>query len=127
MTAAPILLVGLDSDVAPNVIAPLRAGGYQVQIGSVADIKARAWSAVISGPAVAGLGGLNLLAALADSAQHAPPLLLLGEPAAIAGLESGAHCRTLAQPFEPTELLNAVQVLLASAAGSPSSSSGGAC
>ena len=110
--AAPILLIGLDSDVAPDVIAPLRAGGYQVQIGTPADIKRRAWAAVISGPSAAGLGALDLLAALTSSARSAPALLVVGHREEVTGLEHGAHFHTLCHPFDPADLLGAVRALV---------------
>jgi cellulose synthase/poly-beta-1,6-N-acetylglucosamine synthase-like glycosyltransferase len=109
---APILLIGLNSDVAPDVIAPLRAGGYQVQLGTAADIKRRSWTAVISSPAAAGLGALDLLAALASSSHGATPLLVIGQAKDIAGLAHGANIRTLCHPFAATELLDLVGALL---------------
>lgn len=109
---APILLIGLDSNVAPDVVAPLRAGGYQVQIGTPADIKSGAWAAVISGPAAAGLGALDLLAALSSSAAGAPALLVVGHSEEVAGLEHGAQFRTLSHPFNPADLVAAVRALV---------------
>lgn len=109
--AAPILLIGLDSDVAPDVIAPLRAAGYRVQIGTTADIKECFWAAVISGPSAGGLGALELLAALASSVHGTPPLMVVGHAAEIAELEHGAQFRTLSHPFDPVTLVKAVRSL----------------
>lgn len=110
-TTAPILLIGLDSDVAPNVIGPLLAAGYQLQLGTPADIKTQEWAAVICEPSASGLGPLELLAALAASEHGAPPLLVVGHPKEIDAMEEGTHIRTLCYPFADKDLIDAVSTL----------------
>ena len=111
-TAGPgrhVLVVGLSSRVATDVIAPLVAAGYEVQLGSPADLGQRRWLAVLSAPAIPGLGGMELLAALRAGPQPAPPLLLVGaaDLLPLSGRPGsgvpGLEC--LAWPFSPQALV----------------------
>lgn len=107
-----VLLLGLASDMAGDVVAPLAAAGLRPQLGTVADVTGRSWSLVISAPAIRGLDSMELLAAL-RSATPAPPLLLVGRAAELPPAGAGPlRIECLPWPFEPDELVGRVQQLL---------------
>jgi cellulose synthase/poly-beta-1,6-N-acetylglucosamine synthase-like glycosyltransferase len=108
-----VLVIGLGSAVATDVIAPLVAAGYEVQLGAAADLGRRRWTAVLGAPAMPGLGGMELLAALREGPQPAPPLLLVGPAGQLpfsgrpgSGVP-GLEC--LAWPFSPEALVTRVR------------------
>jgi len=108
-----VLVIGLSSRVAADVIAPLVAAGYEVQLGSPADVGKRHWAAVLSSPSSPGLGSMELLAALRAGPQPAPPLLLVDaahllphRPHPGSGV-CGLEC--LAWPFSPEALVTRVR------------------
>ena len=109
----PLLIIGLASNVATDVIAPLIAAGYQVRLGGPADLPRRRWQLVLSAPAVPGMGSIELLAALREGHQPQPGLLLIG-PASLLphNSTSGASAQSLAWPFEPQQLVARVQQML---------------
>lgn len=107
-----VLLIGLASDLAGEVVAPLAAAGLRPQLGTVADVTARRWSLVISAPAIPGLDSMELLAAL-RSATPAPPLLLVGRAAELPAAGAGPlRIECLPWPFASAELVGRVQQLL---------------
>lgn len=107
-----VLLIGLASDMAGDVLAPLAAAGLHPQLGTVADVTDGPWSLVISAPAIRGLGSMDLLAAL-RSATPAPPLLLIGRAAELPPPAAGPlRIECLPWPFQPEELVSQVQQLL---------------
>lgn len=114
-TLGHVLLVGLASDVAGEVVAPLVAAGLQPRLGAVADVAARRWSLVISAPAIRGMGSMELLAALRNGPQPAPPLLLVGQPQELPqGAARGGPLRIecLPLPVDARRLVGSVQELL---------------
>lgn len=116
---AEVLLIGLASDVAGEVIAPLGAAGLRPRLGGVADVASRRWALIVSAPAIRGLGSMELLAALRSGPQPAPPLLLVGRPDELPPVARSGPLRIecLALPLEPQRLVGCVQDLLAEAAG----------
>ena len=115
-----VLLVGLASDVAGEVLAPVAAAGLRPRLGAVADVASRRWSLIISAPAIPGLDSMELLAALRSGPQPAPPLLLVGRPDELppAAARTGLlRIECLPLPLEPQRLVGCVQRLLAEAAG----------
>lgn len=110
--AAPLLLVGLASDVAADVISPLVAAGYTVRLGSPSDVAGTPWGLVICAPSLPGVGAMDLLASLRDNATG---LLVVGTHAqlkmAAPVYPSGAQAwqlRQLAWPFESAALVSCV-------------------
>jgi cellulose synthase/poly-beta-1,6-N-acetylglucosamine synthase-like glycosyltransferase len=107
-----VLLIGMASDMAGDVVAPLEAAGLRPQLGTVADVIGRPWSLIISAPAIRGLGSMELLAAL-RSTTPAPPLLLVARAAELPPADAGPlWIECLPWPFQPEELVGRVQQLL---------------
>jgi cellulose synthase/poly-beta-1,6-N-acetylglucosamine synthase-like glycosyltransferase/GGDEF domain-containing protein len=115
-TRESVLLAGLGSRMAIDVLAPLVAAGYDVRIGSVADVRCARWGLVVSAPSNAGLGSMELLAALNEDPQPAPPLLLVAERHLLPA-ESAEPSRVacLAWPFAPQVLVGKVANVMRSA------------
>ncbi|MEO8654307.1 MAG: glycosyltransferase [Ramlibacter sp.] len=112
-TPAPVLIVGLDSDVVGDVIAPLEAAGYPVRLGTPSDLARSRWGLVISAPAIPGLGAMELLAALrSQRTDGAAGLLLVGSAQQLEGAAQGPGVQHLAWPFEPGELVALAQSML---------------
>ncbi len=112
-TPAPVLIVGLASDVVTDVVAPLEAAGYPVRLGTPADLMRRSWGLVISSPAIPGMGAMELLAALrGHDGDAAPGLLLVGSAQQLQGAASVQSVQHLAWPFAPAELVAVVQSML---------------
>nr|WP_236589263.1 glycosyltransferase [Ramlibacter aurantiacus] len=120
-TRLPLLLVGLGSDTASDVIAPLAAAGYTVRLGGPLDLtRGGPWGLVIAAPSIPGMGSLELLSALRGEETPAAGGLLVigpGEQLAASGAlreaqPGGPHVRGLAWPFEPTQLVGRVQSML---------------
>lgn len=109
----PLLVLGLTSDIATDVIAPLIAAGYHVKLGNTADLPRRQWRLVLSAPNMPGQGSLELLAALREG-QNPPPKLLLVGPAELLpkNVEDEADAQCFAWPFEPQQLITRVQQML---------------
>jgi len=111
-TRGPVLLVGLSSRIVSDALAPLVAAGYDVRLGSAEELRAQRWSLVISAPANAGLGSMELLTGLREGPQPAPPLLLLesaellSDAAASAATATRVEC--LPWPFTPQALVRKV-------------------
>ena len=97
-----VLLLGLPSNVVADVLAPLVAAGFDVQIGAVADVARQPWKLVVSGPANAGLGSMELVASM-QALLVTPRLLVVGSSEALPPPQLGVQC--LAWPFEPTDLV----------------------
>lgn len=109
----PLLIIGLASNVAADVIAPLIAAGYQIKLGNVSDLQRCRWQLVLSAPNVPGLGSLELLAALREGHNPPPELLLIGPAQSLPknkANQSGTQC--LAWPFEPQQLVARVRRML---------------
>jgi cellulose synthase/poly-beta-1,6-N-acetylglucosamine synthase-like glycosyltransferase/GGDEF domain-containing protein len=112
-TPAPVLIVGLGSDVVGDVIAPLEAAGYHARLGTPSDLAAGRWGLVISAPSIPGLGAMELLAALrSQDADTAAGLLLVGTPQQLEGAAQGQGVQHLAWPFESRALVALVQSML---------------
>jgi cellulose synthase/poly-beta-1,6-N-acetylglucosamine synthase-like glycosyltransferase/GGDEF domain-containing protein len=112
-SATPVLIVGLDSEVVTDVIAPLVAAGYQARLGTPADLARSRWDMVISAPSIPGLGAMDLLAALRKpGADGAAGLLLVGTAQELAGAAQGQGVQHLVWPFESQELVARVQSML---------------
>jgi len=114
--AAEVLLVGLASDLAGDVLAPVAAAGLRPQLGTVDDVASRRWGLIISAPSIRGLGSMDLLAALRSGPQPAPPLLLVGRAdqlPPVAPAEGALRIAHLAWPFRPERLVARVQRLVA--------------
>lgn len=111
-----ILLVGFNSAVAMDILAPLVAAGYDVRLGSAANLREGRWGLVVSGPANAGLGSMELLAALREGPQPAPPLLLVAAadqlPEPSPGGRGLPQVACLAWPSAPHALVRTVGELL---------------
>jgi cellulose synthase/poly-beta-1,6-N-acetylglucosamine synthase-like glycosyltransferase len=105
--AGAVLLLGLASDIVAEVISPLVAAGFDVKLGTPADITSRPWSVIVSAPTLAGVGSLELVAQLAGL-EPRPVLLLVTQGGSVAA--GGAE--TIARPFDPSELVARVQLLL---------------
>jgi cellulose synthase/poly-beta-1,6-N-acetylglucosamine synthase-like glycosyltransferase/GGDEF domain-containing protein len=110
-TRASVLVVGLDSIIVTDVLAPLVAAGYDVRIGTVADVRSSDWGLVVSAPAHAGMESMELLAALREGPQPPPPLLLVAPPHLLPSAQGGAAA-CLAWPFEPPSIVSRVAELL---------------
>lgn len=117
-TRGPVLLVGLSSRIASDALAPLVAAGYDVRLGSAEDVRAQRWSLVVSAPAIAGLGSMELLTAMREGPQPAPPLLLVDSaellPDAAAGAATASRVDCLPWPFAPQVLVRKVAAILRS-------------
>lgn len=117
-TQAPILIIGLGSQVVADVLSPLIAAGYPVRIGNTKDVNAVPWSLVISAPSIPGMGAIELLAALQQSGNGTPPPLLIisrgGEDPAAEVAPSADGVGRLVWPFEATELVQRVGFMTAS-------------
>lgn len=114
----PVLIIGLGSQVVPDVLSPLIAAGYPVRLGNIKDVSAVPWSLVISAPSIPGMGAIELLAALQQSGNGNPPPLLIisqgsDDPAAEAAPRADGVGR-LVWPFEATELVQRVALMTAS-------------
>jgi cellulose synthase/poly-beta-1,6-N-acetylglucosamine synthase-like glycosyltransferase/GGDEF domain-containing protein len=109
-TRESILVVGLGSAIVTDVLAPLVAAGYDVQLGTVADVRSAPWGLVVSAPSNAGMDSMELLAALREGPQPPPTLLLVAAPQLLAAPQRDATTACLPWPFEP-------QVLVAQVAG----------
>jgi cellulose synthase/poly-beta-1,6-N-acetylglucosamine synthase-like glycosyltransferase len=121
---APLLLLGLDSAVVTDVISPLVAAGYPVRIGTVADLARGPWRLVVSGPALPGLGAMELVTSLRPNDDSAAPGLLVVGSAAQQPVAANAvpGVQRLVWPFEPEALVACVQGMLgATEVVSPSS------
>jgi cellulose synthase/poly-beta-1,6-N-acetylglucosamine synthase-like glycosyltransferase/GGDEF domain-containing protein len=105
-SAGAVLLLGLSSDVVADVIAPLVAAGFEVKLGSPAELPARPWSAVVSAPALPGVGSLELIAQL-EALQPRPLLLVVTRE----GQSSPSGTEAIEWPFAPHELVSRVQML----------------
>ena len=114
-----VLLVGLGSRVAADALAPLVAAGYQVQLGSVADLLQGQWDLVVSAPAIAGLGSMELLTALREGPQPAPSVLLVAPTDLLPRAASAAGVACLPWPFAPQVLVGKVGELLHKASPAP--------
>lgn len=127
----PILLIGFDSDIVGELLAPLTAAGLPLRLGTPGDVARGQWAVVIAPPQMAGLGGLDLLAGRVRSGGEAAPLLLVGTEEQFARLEpvsAGARVGRLARPFAPHALVEAVQAMRRrsdAAPGSPVSARSG--
>ncbi len=75
-SAGSVLLMGLSSEIVAEVIAPLVAAGFDVKLGSPADLPTRPWSIVVSPPALPGLGAMELVTQL-GALDPAPRLLVV--------------------------------------------------
>lgn len=115
-TGPSILVIGLGSDRVADVVAPLAAAGFSLRVGSVADVAGQPWALVISPPSIAGLAGLQLLAAM--SAPQAPRWLVLGDAGQLPA--APRRVQALAWPVAAQSLVGAVQDLLRAAADAPS-------
>lgn len=109
----PILVVGLASDRVADILAPLAAAGFQMRLGAVADVATQPWALVVSPPAVPGLAGIQLQAAMA--APGAPPWLVVGEPGRLPPPRPGV--RPLPWPARAEALVGIVQDLVSGADG----------
>jgi cellulose synthase/poly-beta-1,6-N-acetylglucosamine synthase-like glycosyltransferase len=113
--SAPVLVAGLGSEVAMDVVSALSAAGFPLRLGSLSDLAGGPWSLVVCTPALPGLGGLQLLTARGGSSATAPVLLIGREsefaPEGAAGLPP--LVRQLAWPFDPEQLVGTVEHLLA--------------
>ena len=110
-TTAPVLIIGLDSEIVTDVVAPLVAAGYQTRLGTPADLARSRWGLVISAPSIPGLGAMELLAAL-RSTDGCAGLLLVGTAQQLAGAAQGQGVQHLVWPFESQELVARVQSML---------------
>lgn len=97
-----VLLTDLPSNILADVLAPLVAAGFDVQIGSPADLPGSPWKLVVSGPAMPGLTSMEFVAKL-QSMEAAPRLLLVGAPETLPMPQPGIQC--LAWPFESRDLV----------------------
>jgi cellulose synthase/poly-beta-1,6-N-acetylglucosamine synthase-like glycosyltransferase/GGDEF domain-containing protein len=107
----PVLLVGFDSDVVGELLAPLSAAGLPLRLGTPGDVAHGPWTLVVAPPQMAGLGGLELLAGRTQQAGGLSPLLLVGTDEQFARLEptaADARIGRLSRPFAPEALVEAV-------------------
>lgn len=105
--AGAVLLMGLASNVAAEVIAPLVAAGFDVKLGSPDDLGSRQWSLVVCPPALPGIGALDLVARL-GACRPEPALLVVGT-----GDPPPDQAATyLRWPFDARSLVGRVQLLL---------------
>jgi len=106
-SAGCVLLMGLSSEIVAEVIAPLVAAGFDVKLGSPADLPARPWSIVISPPALPGLGAMELVTQL-GALDPAPRLLVVSSASTPAqpGVES------LTWPFAADALVARAQEMV---------------
>jgi cellulose synthase/poly-beta-1,6-N-acetylglucosamine synthase-like glycosyltransferase/GGDEF domain-containing protein len=112
-TPAPVLIIGLDSDVVTDVIAPLVAAGYHARLGTPADLARSRWGLVVSAPSIPGLGAMELLAALRDQGDDAAAgLLLVGTAQQLEGAAQGPGVQHLVWPFESRDLVALAQSML---------------
>jgi cellulose synthase/poly-beta-1,6-N-acetylglucosamine synthase-like glycosyltransferase/GGDEF domain-containing protein len=107
-----VLLVGFGSRVATDVLAPLVAAGYDVQLGSVADLRQGLWDLVVSAPAIAGMGSMELLTALREGPQPAPGVLLVAPADLLPPTDAAGGVAELPWPFAPQLLVAKVSELL---------------
>lgn len=115
-TPAPVLIIGLDSEVVTDVIAPLVAAGYQARLGAPADLARSRWGLVVSAPSIPGLGAMELLAALRTSGTDGSAgLLLIGSAQQLTGAAQGQGVQHLVWPFQSQELVALVQSMLSPA------------
>jgi cellulose synthase/poly-beta-1,6-N-acetylglucosamine synthase-like glycosyltransferase/GGDEF domain-containing protein len=113
ITTTPVLIVGLGSEVVTDVIAPLEAAGYQIRLGTPADLSRSSWRLVISAPSIPGMGAMELLAALRKpDSDGSAGLLLVGTAQQLAGAAQGPGVQHLVCPFESHELVARVQSML---------------
>ncbi|WP_394755928.1 glycosyltransferase [Rhodoferax sp.] len=109
-TTTPVLIIGLDSEIVTDVVAPLVAAGYQTRLGTPTDLTRSRWDLVISAPSIPGLGAMELLAALRrPGADGSASLLLVGTAQQLAGAAQGQGVQHLVRPFESHELVALVQ------------------
>lgn len=106
-SAGSVLLMGLSSEIVAEVIAPLVAAGFNVKLGSPADLSSRLWSIVVSAPALPGLGALALVAQL-DAMNPAPRLLIVGR----APIPVQAGVDSLTWPFTAAMLVAHVREIV---------------
>ena len=118
--SSAVLLVGLDSDILSDVIAPLKAAGYSIRLGAPADLAGGQYRLVISAPAIPGLGAMDLLAAIYRPGRSgSSKLLVVGSglqfssstPSASATSEV-VGVQRLIWPFRPSELVERVEEML---------------
>lgn len=102
MERGSVLLLGLASDVAADVISPLVAAGFDVQIGGTQDLHRKPWRLVVAGPASPGLAGMEVASALAHLDPR-PLLLVVGRAEELPVPGPGTIC--LPTPFQPSELV----------------------
>ncbi|MES2980436.1 MAG: glycosyltransferase [Pseudomonadota bacterium] len=116
--AEHLLLIGFDSAIVVDLIAPLTAAGYAIKMGTPGDIAARPWVLVLCAPAIPGMGALDLLAALRDAATTTMAgLLVVGSTADLARSPAspeadGAGIQRLVWPFRPEQLVGTVQAMV---------------
>lgn len=109
----PILLIGFDSEVVGELLAPLSAAGFKLRMGGPRDAATGDWCLIIAPPQVPGLGGLDLAAARQGAHLREAPLLLVGRPEEFDLLGAGdASVARLERPFLPTQLIEQVLRLL---------------
>ena len=118
-----MLVVGFDSGILSDVIAPLISAGYPVRIGSPADLLDGQWRLVISAPSIPGAGAMDLLAAMHQSGPGGSSRLLLvgsadqlsssttltSSPSSLVGVQR------LVWPFRASEMVDRVQEMLRAA------------
>ena len=130
-TADEVLLVGFDSDIVGELLAPLTAAGLPLRLGTPGDVAQGPWALVIAPPQMVGLGGLELLVGRMQPGGSPSPLLLVGTYDQFAHLEppdAGARVGRLVRPFPPQALVQAAQAMRRlpnSVSGSPVSAPGG--
>ena len=118
--SSAVLLIGLDSDVLSDVIAPLKAAGYSIRLGAPADMAGGQYRLVISAPAIPGLGAMDLLAAICSPGQSVSSRLLVvgstlqfsSSTALTSATSDGVSVQRLLWPFRPSELVERVQEML---------------
>ena len=118
--SSAVLLVGLDSDILSDVIAPLKAAGYSIRLGAPEDLTGGQYRLVISAPAIPGLGAMDLLAAIyKPGCSGSSKLLVVGSALQFSSSTSLTSATSevvgvqrLIWPFRPSELVERVQEML---------------
>jgi cellulose synthase/poly-beta-1,6-N-acetylglucosamine synthase-like glycosyltransferase len=104
--AAPrILLSGLDSDLAPDVVAPLKAAAFDVRFGAPEKLNdGGEWALVVSGSSLPGAGAATMASAAAIRGLATLSIVRDSELASAGDPPPGTA--VLVHPFEPAELVH---------------------